>query len=177
MKVLGISGSIVGSKTRIAVENILNRINEEYEDIEIELIDLKQYNLVFSDGRDYRYYAERHGGTRGGGLHVPGTRPHVLGLTRAVLRGKPRRMPSRGAHGGSHRRRVHRVCAACVRGAVAALRLPCRRRVPRGVGMGRARSAPARAVRAGGAGGVPRGRRACAHPRVKCAPRRRTARP
>ncbi|MCM3398559.1 NAD(P)H-dependent oxidoreductase [Oceanobacillus profundus] len=56
MKVLGISGSIVGSKTRIAVENILNRINEEYEDIEIELIDLKQYNLVFSDGRDYRDY-------------------------------------------------------------------------------------------------------------------------
>ncbi|MDO6447680.1 NADPH-dependent FMN reductase [Oceanobacillus profundus] len=56
MKVLGISGSIVGSKTRIAVENILNRINEQYEDIEIELIDLKQYNLVFSDGRDYRDY-------------------------------------------------------------------------------------------------------------------------
>ena len=56
MKVLGVSGSIVGSKTRIAVENILNRINEQYEDIEIELIDLKQYNLVFSDGRDYRDY-------------------------------------------------------------------------------------------------------------------------
>lgn len=58
MKIIGISGSIVGSKTRIAVENVLNRINEQHEDIEVELIDLKKYELVFSDGRDYRDYTD-----------------------------------------------------------------------------------------------------------------------
>ncbi|TRM11236.1 NAD(P)H-dependent oxidoreductase [Lentibacillus cibarius] len=56
MKVIGISGSIVGSKTRIAVQHILNRINQEHEEIDAELIDLSSYQLVFSDGRDYREY-------------------------------------------------------------------------------------------------------------------------
>lgn len=57
MKIIGISGSIVGSKTRIAVESVLNRIDEQHEDIDVELIDLKDYQLVFSDGRDYRDYS------------------------------------------------------------------------------------------------------------------------
>ncbi|RYG74185.1 NAD(P)H-dependent oxidoreductase [Lentibacillus lipolyticus] len=56
MKVVGIAGSVVGSKTRIAVEYILNQINDEHQDTETELIDLKSYELVFSDGRDYREY-------------------------------------------------------------------------------------------------------------------------
>lgn len=56
MKIIGISGSIVGSKTRIAVERVLNKIKEVHSDIEVELIDMKEYQLVFSDGRDYRDY-------------------------------------------------------------------------------------------------------------------------
>ncbi len=56
MKVVGISGSVVGSKTRIAVQYVLNRINDQYQDMETELIDLSAYELVFSDGRDYRDY-------------------------------------------------------------------------------------------------------------------------
>jgi len=57
MKIIGISGSIVGSKTRIAVENVLKRISEQHEGIDVELVDLKDYQLVFSDGRDYRDYS------------------------------------------------------------------------------------------------------------------------
>lgn len=56
MKVIGIAGSVVGSKTRIAVEQILNKINDDHQEMETELIDLSEYELVFSDGRDYRDY-------------------------------------------------------------------------------------------------------------------------
>ncbi|WP_156290047.1 NADPH-dependent FMN reductase [Oceanobacillus salinisoli] len=56
MKLIGISGSIVGSKTRIAIEYALNRANEKYPDIDVELINLGDYDLVFCDGRDYRDY-------------------------------------------------------------------------------------------------------------------------
>ncbi|MGJ9459118.1 NADPH-dependent FMN reductase [Oceanobacillus sp. CF4.6] len=56
MKIIGISGSIVGSKTRIAVERVLNRMKKQHTDVEVELIDMKEYQLVFSDGRDYRDY-------------------------------------------------------------------------------------------------------------------------
>ncbi|GAB4075177.1 NAD(P)H-dependent oxidoreductase [Barrientosiimonas marina] len=56
MKVIGIAGSVVGSKTRIAVEQVLTALNHTYETAETELIDLGDYELVFSDGRDYRDY-------------------------------------------------------------------------------------------------------------------------
>ncbi|GAA0430760.1 NAD(P)H-dependent oxidoreductase [Lentibacillus halophilus] len=56
MKVVGISGSIIGSKTRIAVKHILSTIDRRNEEIETEFIDLSAYQLVFSDGRDYRDY-------------------------------------------------------------------------------------------------------------------------
>lgn len=56
MKIIGISGSTVGSKTRIAVEQALKYIQKEYTEIDIEVIDLKEYNIVFSDGRPYQNY-------------------------------------------------------------------------------------------------------------------------
>jgi FMN reductase len=56
LKIIGIAGSIVGSKTRIAVTWVLNKIKEQHPDVELELIDLKEYRLEFSDGRDYRNY-------------------------------------------------------------------------------------------------------------------------
>lgn len=57
MKIIGIAGSVVGSKTRIAVDQVLNRIKEEHQEMDTELIDLSDYELVFSDGRDYRDYS------------------------------------------------------------------------------------------------------------------------
>ncbi|GGJ96146.1 FMN reductase [Lentibacillus kapialis] len=57
MKIVGIAGSVVGSKTRVAVQQILNHIKNEHQEIETELIDLGEYELVFSDGRDYRDYS------------------------------------------------------------------------------------------------------------------------
>lgn len=56
VKIVGISGSIVGSKTRIAVEHVLKYISNQYDSVEVELIDLKDYELVFSDGRSVDAY-------------------------------------------------------------------------------------------------------------------------
>lgn len=56
MKVLGISGSIKGQKTITAVETILQAIKNKNELIETELISLGNYNIEYSDGRDYRDY-------------------------------------------------------------------------------------------------------------------------
>jgi len=56
MRIIGISGSIVGSKTRIAVQQALNNIKEKHPDYEVEMIDLGDYELVFSDGRSYMDY-------------------------------------------------------------------------------------------------------------------------
>src|SRR5690554_6342385 len=51
MKILGIVGSVFGSKTRIAMESI-----EFSADVEFEIVDLAKINLSFADGRDFRDY-------------------------------------------------------------------------------------------------------------------------
>ncbi|WP_080872167.1 NADPH-dependent FMN reductase [Oceanobacillus timonensis] len=56
MKIVGISGSTVGSKTRIAVEHVLKHIEKAHAGVEVELLDLKDYDIVFSDGRSYKDY-------------------------------------------------------------------------------------------------------------------------
>ncbi|RED56017.1 NADPH-dependent FMN reductase [Cohnella lupini] len=56
MKIIGISGSIVGSKTRTAMTYTLELARKKYPDAEIELLDLADYELVFSDGRNYSDY-------------------------------------------------------------------------------------------------------------------------
>ncbi|MGA6119125.1 NADPH-dependent FMN reductase [Sphingobacterium anhuiense] len=56
MKVIGISGSIVGSRTRVAVTYTLNKIKEKRPDLEVELVDLASFKTDFSDGRDFRDY-------------------------------------------------------------------------------------------------------------------------
>ena len=56
MKILGISGSIKGQKTISAVEIVLRSIKNKNDSIDIELISLGDYDLVYSDGRDYRDY-------------------------------------------------------------------------------------------------------------------------
>ncbi|MFJ5624017.1 NADPH-dependent FMN reductase [Peribacillus loiseleuriae] len=56
MKIVGISGSNVGSKTRTAMDYTLKLANEKYPDAEITLLDLAEYEMVFSDGRNYWEY-------------------------------------------------------------------------------------------------------------------------
>jgi FAD reductase [NAD(P)H] len=56
MKLLGISGTIVGSKTAITVNQVLEEVKKNYPEVEVELLDLRQYNLDFCDGRDPSTY-------------------------------------------------------------------------------------------------------------------------
>ncbi|MFJ8063210.1 NADPH-dependent FMN reductase [Psychrobacillus sp. NPDC096426] len=58
MKVLGISGTLVGSKTRILVEHILQQLQQQYPECKIELLDLKEYKLELCDGRPTDQYNE-----------------------------------------------------------------------------------------------------------------------
>lgn len=56
MKIVGISGSNVGSKTRTAMDFTIKKAREKYPDAEITLLDLAEYDMVFSDGRNYWEY-------------------------------------------------------------------------------------------------------------------------
>ncbi|RYG71655.1 NAD(P)H-dependent oxidoreductase [Lentibacillus lipolyticus] len=56
MNIVGLSGSRVGSKTRTAMEYTLGVVAEKYPDVQTTLIDLAEYDVQFSDGRDYREY-------------------------------------------------------------------------------------------------------------------------
>ena len=56
MKILGISGSIKSQKTITAVNTVLQAIKNKDESIETELISLGDYDIAYSDGRDYRDY-------------------------------------------------------------------------------------------------------------------------
>ncbi|WP_164669730.1 NADPH-dependent FMN reductase [Virgibacillus doumboii] len=56
MRIVGISGSIVGSKTRTAMDYTVKKITEKYPDHEVTLIDLADYDIQFSDGRNYLEY-------------------------------------------------------------------------------------------------------------------------
>lgn len=58
MKIVGISGAVIGSKTKTAVEYVLDEIKKNYPDVEVELIDLSEKDIQFADGRDYRDYSE-----------------------------------------------------------------------------------------------------------------------
>lgn len=56
MKIVGLSGSRVGSKTRTAMNYTFKTITEKYSDAEVTLIDLADYDVQFSDGRNYLEY-------------------------------------------------------------------------------------------------------------------------
>ncbi len=56
MKIVLLSGSNVGSKTRTAMDYTLKIATEKYPDAEITLLDLTEYEMVFSDGRNYWEY-------------------------------------------------------------------------------------------------------------------------
>ena len=56
MKIALLAGSKVGSKTRTAMDYTKKIANEKYPEAEITLLDLAEFEMVFSDGRDYREY-------------------------------------------------------------------------------------------------------------------------
>jgi len=58
MKLLGISGTITGAKTGIAVQKVLDAVRQKHADVDTELLDLKNYKVEFCDGRDPTAYGE-----------------------------------------------------------------------------------------------------------------------
>lgn len=56
VKILGVSGTLVGSKTRILTEVLLNEVKNKYPEFEVEMIDLKDFQLDFCDGRPLSNY-------------------------------------------------------------------------------------------------------------------------
>lgn len=56
MKIVLLSGSTVGSKTRTAMDYTLKIAREKYPNAEISLLDLAAFEMVFSDGRNYWEY-------------------------------------------------------------------------------------------------------------------------
>ncbi|MFC4559422.1 NADPH-dependent FMN reductase [Virgibacillus kekensis] len=56
MKIVGLSGSVVGSKTRTAMNYTIKKVNEKYPEHEVNLLDLADYDIQFSDGRNYLEY-------------------------------------------------------------------------------------------------------------------------
>jgi FMN reductase/FAD reductase [NAD(P)H] len=56
MKLLGISGTIIGAKTSIVVQKVLEDVKNFHPDIEIELLDLRDYDVQFCDGRNPSTY-------------------------------------------------------------------------------------------------------------------------
>src|SRR5690625_2813607 len=56
MNIAVIAGSTVGTKTRIAADYTVKKVREQYPDAIITLLDLAEYQMVFSDGRNYFDY-------------------------------------------------------------------------------------------------------------------------
>jgi FAD reductase [NAD(P)H] len=56
MKLLGISGTIIGAKTSIVVQKVLEEAKKYYPHIEVELLDLRDYDVQFCDGRNPSSY-------------------------------------------------------------------------------------------------------------------------
>ncbi|MFD1737422.1 NADPH-dependent FMN reductase [Bacillus salitolerans] len=58
MKLLGISGTIIGSKTGIIVRRVLEEVKNKHSDIEVEYLDMMDYDVQFCDGREPSTYSE-----------------------------------------------------------------------------------------------------------------------
>ncbi|MHA6251752.1 NADPH-dependent FMN reductase [Oceanobacillus sp. CAU 1775] len=56
MNIVLLQGSIVGSKTRTAMKYVEDAINRDYPDAKITMLDLAEYDIPFSDGRNYLDY-------------------------------------------------------------------------------------------------------------------------
>ena len=56
MKIVLLAGSNVGTKTRTAMDYILKITQEKYPEADVALVDLAEFDMVFSDGRNYLEY-------------------------------------------------------------------------------------------------------------------------
>ncbi|NWO14232.1 MAG: NADH-dependent FMN reductase, partial [Virgibacillus sp.] len=56
MKLVGIAGSLVGEKTSQVVHDVLRVAKRIDKQIEIALIDLKEYDVEFVNGSPLAYY-------------------------------------------------------------------------------------------------------------------------
>ena len=56
MKVVGLSGSIIGAKTAIAVDEVLQRFKEKYPEADTELLDMRDYDVEFVSGKPLASY-------------------------------------------------------------------------------------------------------------------------
>lgn len=56
MKVVAISGSTIGSKTKTAMLKVIAIFKQKYPQHEVILLDLAEYKIEFSDGRNYFDY-------------------------------------------------------------------------------------------------------------------------
>lgn len=58
MKLLGISGTVIGAKTSIVVQSVLDEVKKIAPEIEVELLDLRNYQMSLCDGRNPDTYAD-----------------------------------------------------------------------------------------------------------------------
>lgn len=58
MKIVALSGSIVGTQTKTAINYAIESLKNKYPDSNVTLIDLSQYDIQFSDGRNYLEYED-----------------------------------------------------------------------------------------------------------------------
>lgn len=56
MKIVVLSGSNVGTKTRTSMDYVVQVLTEKYSDHNVTLLDLAELDMVFSDGRNYMEY-------------------------------------------------------------------------------------------------------------------------
>ncbi|WP_231442608.1 NADPH-dependent FMN reductase [Brevibacterium zhoupengii] len=56
MKLVALSGSNVGTKTRTVMEHVTQTVMVQDPDVEVTLIDLAEVDMVFSDGRNFTEY-------------------------------------------------------------------------------------------------------------------------
>ncbi|MBK5458103.1 NADPH-dependent FMN reductase [Peribacillus sp. TH27] len=58
MKLLGISGTVVGAKTCVVVQKILEEVKKTHPEVDVELLDLRNYSVSLCDGRDLSSYSD-----------------------------------------------------------------------------------------------------------------------
>ena len=56
MKLLGISGTILGAKTAVLVQRILDEVKQRHPEVDVEILDLRDYDVQFCDGRKINNY-------------------------------------------------------------------------------------------------------------------------
>lgn len=56
MKIVALSGSIVGTKTKTVMQYVVEQVAKKAPDAEVTFIDLSEYDVQFSDGRLYTEY-------------------------------------------------------------------------------------------------------------------------